>query len=237
MRLAFLIVIAFFQFGCGYKNEGVAPEDDANAKPKVLSNCGVTQYDQSSTEFIFSCGLNEREAGLSKDMRGYTIKKEQDCEVYFGEDGQIKTFMCRGKAENIDVDTIEGNWMCSGLDGYGGYYSKNESALSIKSDGNFALHLSAKSNTDSVWHLADSVISGQYSVERNKLVLTPSSWTSELIDKAGLTFDKAPKFMLVEPIYVEVIKQTEKTFSGRSRRVDNQSGILSSVNCERFNFN
>lgn len=232
MRLIYSTLIVLFLFGCGKEAETPSTQVNVNA----LSNCGVIQYDPTSTEFIFSCGLSGRNVDMIKDMSEITLQKVKECDIYYNDKGQPEKFFCRDKAESIDKSGIEGNWMCTGLDGYGGYHSKHKSALVLNANGTYDLHLFAKKDSDSVWHVADSVMAGSYSVNKNKLVLAPKTWTGELIDKAGLSFDKAPKFMLVKPFSIEVKNQSEILFDGTLRREDKANEILSYVDCEKFNF-
>jgi len=229
-----VLLLAMFLIGCGESDTHVG-----DSKGAAVSNCGVTQYESFTSEFKFHCGLNAREVGQIDDLSKTRLKKEQLCDVYYSENGQPKTFFCKEKPEYIasfiaEGASLDGDWACTGLDGFGGYRSKNESELIMYRNGSFDLLLKAKgkTDTDSVWYLTDSVINGNYEVgTKNKMVLTPASWSSELISKAGLKMDEAPEFMLVKPLTIEIKRLTKSSLEGISRWEKEPGRIVSSVEC------
>lgn len=228
-------ILLFFLVGCVEKKIDISQKKDSH----IANNCGVTHLSEFTPEFKFDCGIDNSELDIIKDLSSVILKKEQVCDVYYSENGQPKTFLCKEKKETIDSfiakgASFNGSWTCKGLDGYGGY-DINESDLVIYDNDRFKLFLKAKKTTDSIWFLTDSIISGDFNISHNsnKVILTPLSWSSELLKLTNMMIKDAPKNMLVKPLIIEIKSFTNNNLTGVSRWSDNLNYIVSHVSCSR----
>jgi hypothetical protein len=202
-----------------------------------INNCGITQAEDNS-EFWFSCGLSEENLAIVEDTSQFSFKEKQLCDVSFDDNNQPKQFRCKERPIEFDQYlekgfSIQGEWTCSGLDGFGGYRSENLSRLSIHDNGTYNILLSSKAGTDSVWFVSDSVIAGTYTTDSiNNIRLSPINWTSPVIDKTKLKLTDAPKFMMVKPVIMSIKSLSQDSFSASSQ-FDDEEGkrFLSNVAC------
>lgn len=214
-----ILLLPLGALGCGDSKDIVS-----NPNPHQLNSCGVTSVHHEGSGFTFRCGLTDKPKGhKAVDVETKAFSEQQLCDVRYNQNGVPEYFSCKEVPESIDSfiakgATVQGDWSCTGLDGFGGYSKENKSRFILRENGEFEVHITAKDQTDSVWHLADSIISGSYVRDTtNKLVLEPMSWESDLIKASKLSFDDAPQFMLVKPLRIDVSKLTNQSLVGTGR--------------------
>lgn len=232
MRKTLTIVLAIAISGCGQEEQ--APNEN------TLHNCGVTHYDSTDQSFRFNCGMSDEDTDLIQDLALVTLPKKMTCDVAVSQSGQPEYLNCTKTPENIDSfiargATLDANWACSGLDGYGGYTDDEASHLVLTKDGTFQLLLDAKQNSDSVWYVSDSVISGDYDINSsNGLILMPNNWDSKVISASGLILSDAPKFMLVKPLLINIRELTSTTLKGMGEWLgDEKRGDVGLISCTK----
>ena len=225
-KIAAISLLPLAILGCG---EAEKTTDTRNQ----LNNCGITSVTNEDSGFTFRCGLDK-----AFNVENIQLSRQQVCDVYYNEIGVPERFSCKELPETIDSfiakgASLLGEWRCEGLDGFGGYIRGNESRFLLKENSEFEVHLTAKDDTDSVWFLTDSIISGTYMRDdTNKLVLEPNSWESDLITASNLTFKEAPSFMLVKPLHIEISDLTNDNLKGIGRWGGEHSKLLN-VTCSK----
>lgn len=180
--------------------------------PNVMTNCGIIGYTESTESFSFHCNLSEQGLELVKDMSNFNLDKNQTCEVYFGSNGQPSRFSCHKEAVDVssylDANNLyDAEWSCEGL--YG-----DKSIYRFKNDGNFEIDMPREPESDSVWYIQDSLISGRYKYDsKNTITLQPDSWVNEVVKVSGIKFEEAPSY-LRSPITFEILNINTDSFSG-----------------------
>ncbi len=180
--------------------------------------CGIVSQDKGS----FSYRCTDSDKIFSKIPLEHPTKEKQVCEVDFRNDGQLNYLKCSEMVEPISTyisngAKLESDWQCTGLDGYGGYLRNNISQLSLSENGTYQIHISGKENSDSVWFVTNSIISGSFQINNpNILLLTPKEWRSNVINSSGLTLESAPKFMMVKEVEIKITNLTKTELHGKS---------------------
>ena len=204
----------------------------------VVPNCGLVNAYSEGNEYHFKCGLKPKEMATFPEMDDSILKSAESCRVKLNTDGFIDSVYCKKEERGTNEIDLEeplfyGSWLCSGLDGFGGVSENYLSELNVFHDGTFNINLSAKENTDSVWHVKDSIISGKHNHGNdNEIIFTPESWTNDLIDVSGLTLNEAPKYMPVNTFEMAINLIKGKTFGASYRTVG--SAASSNVQCSNI---
>ena len=222
------VLMAFILTGC----------DEKTNQASTLDNCSITN--QSNDTFTFRCGLNDAVS---------SVAYQNKCNVYYSDNGQPNRFDCEELPETIESYTFKGatlqtEWDCKGLDGYGGYQNFEDditkhSRLVFDHNGKFNLYLKGKENSSDIWHFPDSIISGDYGQnDTNGLILIPTAWNSYLLDATKFEFKDAPYFMLVKPLNIDITNLSASKLEGVAKWVDNKSnhrGNIGQVSCTAIN--
>jgi hypothetical protein len=201
-----------------------------------LKNCGITGFGDG---FVFYCGLADIHLPIIKDVADVPFEKEQLCDVHYAPTGQPTQFNCRDIPVKFDEYlekglTFHGDWVCTGLDGFGGYDHIKLSNLTFNENGMFEVELLSKLNTDSVWYVKDSILKGTYTVDAiNKIRLAPETWGNELINMASPTRKDALQFMLASPTLLEITSLSESGLAARLRLERTDDILFRRVSCER----
>lgn len=173
-------------------------------------NCALVNEKSGDNEHYFKCGLTAEELATYPAIDNSMLSADNNCRIELTENGFIDSIHCdkgvkKTKSLSFKIPVFQGSWLCTGLDGFGGVSENYLSKLSILPGDKFKIHLSAKKNTDSIWHIKDSVINGEYSHgDDNEVVFIPKSWESDLIDLSGLTLNDAPNYMPVNAFEIKV---------------------------------
>lgn len=204
----------------------------------VVPNCGLINADSDDNEYHFKCGLKPKEMAPFPEMDNSILKSVERCRVELTTDGFIDSIYCKKEARStakIDIEEpiFYGSWLCAGLDGFGGVSENYLAKLNVFHNGTFNINLSAKENTDSVWHVKESVISGKHNHGNdNEIIFTPELWTNDLINASGLTLNDAPKYMPVNTFEIAASLIKGKTFGGSYKTVG--STASGNVQCSKI---
>lgn len=237
--IVFLTAIFIFVFTVLAYHQVTAVDETPVSNPNVMHNCGITSYNKATSILTYHCGIEDKKLYVVKDMSGFKLNPARDCEIHFADNGQIDSMICKEKDERIELfkntdATLIGAWQCTGLDGFGGHRNENIVKFNVIPDGRFTIELQAKEATDSVWHITDSTIRGTFrQANGNHIEFYPEEWTSEVIQRSGLTLKDAPRFMPSEPFSIDVKSLARAHFNGPYQRLgyDEASG---QVNCSKL---
>lgn len=170
----------------------------------IAPNCGLVNASSGDDEYHFKCGLTTKELATSPDIDDLSLSSERKCRIEINEEGLVDSLYCKKEIDDtvltgVDNSALFGFWSCLGLDGFGGASENHTSLLNIFSDKTFQIKLFAKENSDSIWHVSDSVINGTYQPGKNdEFTFTPLEWVSDVIIASALTIKNAPKYMPIE---------------------------------------
>lgn len=204
-----LSVFVFMDFYSDPVSSSAQPDN------RICQTTSVTET--ATTEFKFRCGsVSDMEKLESIKLDVSALKKEQLCSVYLDQDGQIKLMECKAKPESLDYfiatgAQLTGDWSCSGLSSD----SSKINELHIADNGVFELAIPAVVNSEFVWSVSNSVVSGQFERGNHKVIFTPKAWSSAVIAAAGLSIDQAPPYAIyARPFTVEITNLTSSRLRG-----------------------
>ncbi len=218
---------------------GIKPDHPIALEP-VVPNCALVNENSGDNEHHFKCGLTKEELAAYPAIDDSMLSTDNNCRVELAENGFIDSIYCdkdieKSKSLSFKDPIFQGAWLCTGLDGFGGVSENYLAKLSILPGEKFNIHLSAKKNTDSIWHIKDSVISGRYNHgDHNEAIFTPKTWESDLINLSELTLDDAPNYMPVNAFEIKVNLLKGDVFNA-SHRIVGRDTALRDLQCSKIN--
>jgi hypothetical protein len=218
---------------------GIKPDQPLTLE-SVAPSCALVNENSGDNEHHFKCGLTKEELAAYPVIDDSMFSAGNNCRVELTKDGFIDSIYCnkdfeKSKSLSFKDPVYKGDWLCTGLDGFGGASEHYIAKLSILTKDKFNIHLSAKKNTDSIWHIKDSVISGRYNHgDNNEVIFIPESWESDLINLSELTLDDAPNYMPVNAFEIKVNLLKGDVFNA-SHRIVGRDTALRDLQCSKIN--
>ena len=135
-----------------------------------------------------------------------SLPKQMLCDIQY-DGNKVTALNCQKPALDIDKLTSQGvsfigkEWLCEGLDGFGGRFQQDHaskvSKLVFNEDGSYSITHTAK-KSDNIWHVAPTTVSGFWakSNQNAQIKIQPSKVTNSIIDNLSqLTFEDASEHL------------------------------------------
>lgn len=170
-----------------------------------------------------------------------SLPKQMLCDIQYDEN-KVTTLNCQKPALNIDKLTSQGvsfigkEWLCEGLDGFGGRFQQdNESKVSklvFNEDGSYSITHTAK-ESDYIWHIVPTTVSGLW-VKLNQstqIKIKPNKVTNSIVEKLSqLTFEDASEHLrLTEILTIKILSNNELSGSTEVHRENQKTSY--NFNC------